>query len=306
MPLILTSKPLAWAAKPVICHNDNYTLRYPPYTQRNEVMECLLTYSRETLNRSQNSLVLVSPSIFYGSVWFGWTLGAWLLVRTRRNTHRCTHTWTHIDTQTHKHTQTHTQTQVRVTMAFCFLRSVRVEWWTRRRSSTSTLSSSPTEVQQCVVVHLLNMLCTWDLWISLSLSLCLSLFLPLSLCLSVSVFLNDMSFNCVISDASTYAHYLFNAFDTTNNGSIKFEVWRQLFFQKVGWIDRLCCTLNPSLLLFNSLLSLLCPSLFFFSLCSASLFALLSLPCKMKGVWGGGVSSRVCVGVVFVTDKDGF
>ncbi|CAB1332824.1 unnamed protein product, partial [Coregonus sp. 'balchen'] len=24
-------------------------------------------------------------------------------------------------------------------------------------------------------------------------------------------------------DASTYAHYLFNAFDTTNNGSIKFE-----------------------------------------------------------------------------------
>ena len=27
-----------------------------------------------------------------------------------------------------------------------------------------------------------------------------------------------------VADASTYAHYLFNAFDTTNNGSIKFEV----------------------------------------------------------------------------------
>lgn len=27
-----------------------------------------------------------------------------------------------------------------------------------------------------------------------------------------------------VSDARTYAHYLFNAFDTTNNGSIKFKV----------------------------------------------------------------------------------
>lgn len=27
-----------------------------------------------------------------------------------------------------------------------------------------------------------------------------------------------------VADASTYAHYLFNAFDTTSNGSIKFEV----------------------------------------------------------------------------------
>ncbi len=27
-----------------------------------------------------------------------------------------------------------------------------------------------------------------------------------------------------VPDASTYAHYLFNAFDTRNNGSIKFEV----------------------------------------------------------------------------------
>lgn len=26
------------------------------------------------------------------------------------------------------------------------------------------------------------------------------------------------------TDASMYAHYLFNAFDTTNNGSIKFKV----------------------------------------------------------------------------------
>lgn len=27
-----------------------------------------------------------------------------------------------------------------------------------------------------------------------------------------------------VADASMYAHYLFNAFDTTNNGSIKFKV----------------------------------------------------------------------------------
>lgn len=27
-----------------------------------------------------------------------------------------------------------------------------------------------------------------------------------------------------LADASMYAHYLFNAFDTTNNGSIKFKV----------------------------------------------------------------------------------
>ncbi|XP_033834263.1 Kv channel-interacting protein 1b isoform X2 [Periophthalmus magnuspinnatus] len=32
------------------------------------------------------------------------------------------------------------------------------------------------------------------------------------------------TFNCIpSSDASMYAHYLFNAFDTTNNGSIKFK-----------------------------------------------------------------------------------
>lgn len=31
----------------------------------------------------------------------------------------------------------------------------------------------------------------------------------------------DFSF---VTDASTYAHYLFNAFDSTKNGSIKFEV----------------------------------------------------------------------------------
>lgn len=33
----------------------------------------------------------------------------------------------------------------------------------------------------------------------------------------------DMSLSG-IADASMYAHYLFNAFDTTNNGSIKFKV----------------------------------------------------------------------------------
>lgn len=31
-------------------------------------------------------------------------------------------------------------------------------------------------------------------------------------------------------DATTYAHYLFNAFDTANNGSIKFEVDRHTFW----------------------------------------------------------------------------
>lgn len=36
------------------------------------------------------------------------------------------------------------------------------------------------------------------------------------------------SFVFPIPDASTYAHYLFNAFDTTNNGSIKFEVQTQM------------------------------------------------------------------------------
>lgn len=39
--------------------------------------------------------------------------------------------------------------------------------------------------------------------------------------------LNDLFVNrliAVVADASTYAHYLFNAFDTTNNGSIKFKV----------------------------------------------------------------------------------
>ncbi|XP_011482000.1 Kv channel-interacting protein 1 isoform X1 [Oryzias latipes] len=38
--------------------------------------------------------------------------------------------------------------------------------------------------------------------------------------------LNDLFVNrliAVVADASTYAHYLFNAFDTTNNGSIKFK-----------------------------------------------------------------------------------
>lgn len=35
-----------------------------------------------------------------------------------------------------------------------------------------------------------------------------------------------LMFSFAVPDASTYAHYLFNAFDTGNNGSIKFEVWR--------------------------------------------------------------------------------
>lgn len=34
----------------------------------------------------------------------------------------------------------------------------------------------------------------------------------------------DKRFSSSPADASTYAHYLFNAFDTTNSGSIKFEV----------------------------------------------------------------------------------
>lgn len=42
----------------------------------------------------------------------------------------------------------------------------------------------------------------------------------------------DVIYTCVFSaDASTYAHYLFNAFDSSHNGSIKFEVqYLFLFF----------------------------------------------------------------------------
>lgn len=37
-------------------------------------------------------------------------------------------------------------------------------------------------------------------------------------------FLEAYIFICCVADASMYAHYLFNAFDTANNGSIKFKV----------------------------------------------------------------------------------
>ncbi|XP_028840347.1 S-modulin-like isoform X2 [Denticeps clupeoides] len=42
-------------------------------------------------------------------------------------------------------------------------------------------------------------------------------------------------------DASTYAHYLFNAFDSTNNGSIKFEGHRRNWNLKSDWIVCAIC-----------------------------------------------------------------
>lgn len=36
--------------------------------------------------------------------------------------------------------------------------------------------------------------------------------------------ISNVYFMFVFADASMYAHYLFNAFDTTNNGTIKFKV----------------------------------------------------------------------------------
>uniref|UniRef100_A0AAY3ZYV3 EF-hand domain-containing protein n=1 Tax=Denticeps clupeoides TaxID=299321 RepID=A0AAY3ZYV3_9TELE len=49
-------------------------------------------------------------------------------------------------------------------------------------------------------------------------------------------------------DASTYAHYLFNAFDSTNNGSIKFEVRPEIssnglliYMISTKMYNRICC-----------------------------------------------------------------
>lgn len=49
--------------------------------------------------------------------------------------------------------------------------------------------------------------------------------------------LTPLSF-CV-ADASMYAHYLFNAFDTTNNGSIKFKVKRKR--NRTRFLTSMCC-----------------------------------------------------------------
>lgn len=41
---------------------------------------------------------------------------------------------------------------------------------------------------------------------------------------SMKLFEKPYTLMFCVADASMYAHYLFNAFDTTNNGSIKFKV----------------------------------------------------------------------------------
>lgn len=65
-------------------------------------------------------------------------------------------------------------------------------------------------------------------------------------CLCVCVLLTEPLLFSL--DASTYAHYLFNAFDSGNNGSIKFEV-----------------ILSVSLCVYLTLFFLLCFLLLFFS-----------------------------------------
>lgn len=49
----------------------------------------------------------------------------------------------------------------------------------------------------------------------------------LSLC---SLGVINLHLSSSVADASTYAHYLFNAFDTGHTGSIKFEVCFALAF----------------------------------------------------------------------------
>lgn len=57
---------------------------------------------------------------------------------------------------------------------------------------------------------------------------------PLLLCRLISVY--SLPLLSVAPDASTYAHYLFNAFDTGHTGSIKFEVW-VIPFHSSGWLS---------------------------------------------------------------------
>lgn len=83
----------------------------------------------------------------------------------------------------------------------CFYRNVPAAWSMRRHLNTFTHSSSLTEVK------------VQREWTCLLLEGS-SLFSEKTRIL-ISCF----------ADASMYAHYLFNAFDTTNNGSIKFKVW---------------------------------------------------------------------------------
>lgn len=90
------------------------------------------------------------------------------------------------------------------------LRSVQVEWWMRRHLNTYMHSFFHMEV--------------FKKEISLNITYFLQVqwlhFRKLKCLMFSSVVI-------AVPDASTYAHYLFNAFDTRNNGSIKFEVWRK-------------------------------------------------------------------------------
>lgn len=83
----------------------------------------------------------------------------------------------------------------------CFYRNVPAAWSTRRHLNTFTHSSSLMEVKKNYMS-----ITFYKVIISRKESHILFLF---------------------FADASMYAHYLFNAFDTTNNGSIKFKVKKQ-------------------------------------------------------------------------------
>lgn len=66
------------------------------------------------------------------------------------------------------------------------------------------------------------------------------------------------TFFICVADASMYAHYLFNAFDTTNNGSIKFKVRKQsiVITFNIEYFCDVMLSATKSFLVLNVLLSL--------------------------------------------------
>lgn len=93
-----------------------------------------------------------------------------------------------------------------------FYRNVPAAWSMRRRLNTFTHSSSLMEVKKKSITF-------YKVIISQRESHILFLF---------------------FADASMYAHYLFNAFDTTNNGSIKFKVKKnQLYFSATEYVKNM-------------------------------------------------------------------
>lgn len=50
----------------------------------------------------------------------------------------------------------------------------------------------------------------------------------------------------VSSDSSMYAHFLFEAFDSHNNGSVSFEVKHFINSENVCWSSQSVCSLFPA------------------------------------------------------------